>query len=464
MKKNINPIWGGRFKTRSSKLLQDINNSINFDYKLALEDLKVSIAYSKALSKAKIINKSEQGKIEKALKEIQSVIEKGTFKFRAEFEDIHMNVEMELKNKIGKVAGKLHTGRSRNDQVTTDLKMWIKKKSLLIVNALNNFQKTLLKKAEKNIYVIMPGFTHLQHAQPISFAHYLMALFEMFQRDKERFKSSITRMDECPLGSGALAGTNFSEIDRQFLAKELGFLKPSENSLDSVSDRDYAIEFLSNISISSMHFSRLSEDLIIWGSNCFSFVSFSETFSTGSSIMPQKKNPDAAELVRSKTSRIYGNLLSLLTTLKGLPMSYSKDLQEDKEPVFDSFHTIEIIILVMTNIIEEIIINKKEMYDNSKKGFSTATDLADWLVKNTDLPFREAHHKTGEIVLLAEKKGCMIDQLSVVDLKKIEPKISEDIFTYLKVNDSVKNKKSYGGTSFSEIKKAIKRAKKKIKI
>ena len=463
MKSKINPLWGGRFKNQSSKLLQRINNSIDFDYKLALEDLKVSIAYSKALKKANIINNTEQKKIEKALNEISSQIEKGTFRFSSEFEDIHMNVEMSLKKKIGKIAGKLHTGRSRNDQVTTDFKMWIRKKTLFLINLLNKLQKTIIKKAEKNIHVIMPGMTHLQNAQPISFAHYLMAFFEMFQRDKERFKSSLMRMDECPLGTGALAGTNFSEIDRSLLAVELGFKKPTENSLDSVSDRDYAVEFLFNISLSSMHFSRLSEDLIIWCSDCFSFICFSDSFSTGSSIMPQKKNPDAAELIRSKTSRVYGNLHSLLTTLKGLPMSYSKDLQEDKEPVFDSYDTIELVILVMTEMIDQIILNEEEMYKKSFRGYSNATDLADWLVKSIKIPFREAHHKTGKIVLLAEKKKCQIEELSLKELKLIEPKISEDIFPYLQLKTSVKNKKSYGGTSFTEIKKAIKRAKIKIK-
>ena len=463
MKKKTNPLWGGRFKKKSSALLQKINNSISFDYKLASQDLRVSNAYCKALFNAKIINKDERNLILKGLKEVGKEIINKKFVFNDDFEDIHMNIEMALKDKIGEPAGKLHTGRSRNDQVTTDLKLWIKDKSFILIHLINKLQLTLIKKAEDNVYTIMPGFTHLQNAQPISLSHYFMAFFEMFERDKSRISDMIQRLDECPLGSGALAGTNFNKIDRKLIAKLLGFKKPTENSLDSVSDRDYAVEFLSNICILSMHFSRISEDLIIWCSSGFSFVKFSDSFCTGSSIMPQKKNPDAVELVRSKSSRIYGNLVSLLTNLKALPMTYSKDLQEDKEPVFDSFDTIEILVIVMTELISELKIIKENMLESSKKGFSTATDVADWMVKNIGVSFRDAHHITGKIVLL-EKKGCDLSDIKISDLKKINSDINEDIFNVMSVGSSVKNKLSYGGTGFLKIKESIRRAKKKIKL
>ena len=463
MKNKTNPLWGGRFQQKSSELLKKINNSISFDYKLATQDLRVSKAYCKALYKSKIISKREEILIVDCLKKIEKDINEKKFKFNEDYEDIHMNIEMELKKRIGITAGKLHTGRSRNDQVTTDLKLWIKEKTLFLLRLLKNLQKVLVKKSEENIFTIMPGFTHLQNAQPISLAHYFMAFFEMFERDKGRFLDMINRLDECPLGSGALAGTNFYKIDRKYLAKLLGFRKPTENSLDSVSDRDYAIEFLSNLSILAVHFSRIAEDFIIWCSDEFSFIKFSDLHCTGSSIMPQKKNPDAVELVRSKASRVFGNLLSLLTTLKGLPMTYSKDLQEDKEPVFDSCDTMEIVILIMTELLNEIIINKEKMIKSSKNGYSTATDLADWLVQNTKLTFRDAHHMTGKIVLLAEQKGCNLDELDITDLKKIEPEINNQIFGYISVKNSVKNKSSYGGTGFKKIKEAIQRAKKKIK-
>ena len=464
MKKKTNPLWGGRFKKESSALLKKINNSISFDYKLASQDLRVSNAYCEALFDAKIINKNDRDLILKGLKEIEKEIINNKFIFKDDFEDIHMNIEMALKEKIGKSAGKLHTGRSRNDQVATDLKIWIKDKSFLLIYLINKLQLTLIEKAEENIYTIMPGFTHLQNAQPISLSHYFMAFFEMFERDKSRISDMIERMDECPLGSGALAGTNFSKIDRKLIAKLLGFKKPTENSLDSVSDRDYAVEFLSNLCIMSMHFSRISEDFIIWCSSGYSFIRFSDSFCTGSSIMPQKKNPDAVELVRSKSSRIYGNLMSLLTNLKALPMTYSKDLQEDKEPVFDSFSTIELVIIVMTELIRELEIIKENMLESSKKGFSTATDIADWMVRNIGVSFRDAHHITGKIVLLAEKKDCALSDIKISDLKKINSDINEDIFNYMSENNSVKNKLSYGGTGFQKIKESIRRAKKKIKL
>ncbi len=463
MNKKANPLWGSRFKGNSSDLLKRINNSISFDYKLAFYDLKVSKAYCKALFKAKLISSSDKEKIYKALNDIEKEIVNKSFKYSQEYEDIHMNIEMALIKKIGEIGGRIHAGRSRNDQVTTDLKLWMIDKTNFLNKLIKNLQTSLVKKAEKNIYTVMPGFTHLQNAQPISLGHYFMAFFEMFSRDLKRMEALLKIIDECPLGSGALAGTNFYNIDRNFLAKELGFSKPSNNSLDSVSDRDYGVEFLSNLSMVAMHCSRLAEDLIIWCSSEFSFAKISDSFSTGSSIMPQKKNPDAAELIRSKVSRVYGNLNSLLITLKGLPMGYSKDLQEDKEAIFDSYETVELILMVLTEMIKTIKINKKKMYESAEKGFSTATDFADWLVKNLNYPFRKSHNVTGKIVLMAEEQNCRLEELHLKDLKKIIPNITKEIFNNISVEDSVKNKRSFGGTGFEQVKKAIQKAKLKLR-
>ena len=373
-----------------------------------------------------------------------------------------MNIEMALKEKVGEIAGKIHTGKSRNDQVTTDLKMWIREHSLLLKDNLTKLQNVILDQANNNIYTIMPGFTHLQNAQPISLGHYFLAFFDMFDRDINRLDCFLERLDDCPLGSGALAGTNFSRIDRKLLSKLLGFKRPSTNSLDSVSDRDYAIESLSIISILSMHFSRMAEDFIIWSSTGFSFIEFSDSFCTGSSIMPQKKNPDAAELIRSKIGRIYGSLFNLLTVLKGLPMTYSKDLQEDKEAIFDTFDSIEIIVLVMSEMIKDMKINKGEMLKYASLGYSTATDLADWMVENLEISFRKSHHITGKIVLKAEEQNCKLSELDLSDMQAIEPGINQEVFSVLSVKNSVKNKQSIGGTSFLRIKAEIKKAKKRL--
>ena len=462
MKKSINPVWGGRFKNDNSELLKKINNSISFDYELALQDVKLNKVYSEALFKAKVILKSEKDRIIKALNEINHDLEKGRFEFSHSFEDIHMNIEMALKKKVGDIAGKIHTGKSRNDQVATDLKMWIKEKLQEIIKSIKKIQKTIIKKSEKNINVIMPGFTHLQNAQPILFSHYLLSFFEMIQRDKMRATQLIKNLNECPLGSGALAGTNFFEIDRFYIAKKLGFEKPTENSLDSVSDRDYVVEFLTILSLISMHFSKISEDFIIWASGAFEFIKFPDSLCTGSSIMPQKKNPDAAELIRSKTGRVFSSLSNLLIIQKGIPSGYSKDLQEDKEPTFDAYYSIEIILNVADEMIKSIKLNEKRMYEESKKGYTTATDLADWMVRKIGLTFRDAHHKTGRIVLLAEKEKKMLHQLDLDDFKRIEPKINKDVYDIILPKKSISNKKSYGGTSLKQVITAIKRAKKKI--
>ena len=462
MKKKTNPVWGGRFKKKTSPILKKINNSISFDYKLAKEDIKLCKAYTEALVSAKIISSSENKTIQSNLKKINDDIEKGKIEFQDEYEDIHMNIEMILKKKIGLLSGKIHTGKSRNDQVVTDMKLWVKEKLKNLSKKISYLQKIIIKKAEKNIDLIMPGFTHSQNAQPISFAHYLMSFFEMVKRDKNRINQLIENLTECPLGSGALAGTNFFEIDRVLLAKKLGFIKPTENSLDSVSDRDFIIEFLSILSIMSVHFSRISEDLIIWSSSAYDLVKFPDTLSTGSSIMPQKKNPDSVELVRAKSGRIISYLINLLIVQKGLPTGYSKDLQEDKEPVFNAYDTIELLIDVMTEVIEKIKLNEKKMYELALKGHTTATDLADWMVKNLKISFREAHEKTGKLVLIAEGKNTYLHNLDIKTFKLIEPRINESIYNLLSPENSVKNKKSFGGTAFSQVKSAIKRARKKI--
>ncbi len=462
MKKTTNLVWGGRFEYDSSDILKRINNSISFDYNLAHQDIKLNKQYAKSLFKAKILSVNELKKINAALDDIHQEVKKGKFKFSDDFEDIHMNIEMALKKRVGRLAGKLHTGKSRNDQVATDVKLWTKEKIKNVIDKIKKIQKTIIKKSESNLNVIMPGFTHSQNAQPILYSHYLLSFFEMFERDKKRAKQLLENINECPLGSGALAGTNFYEIDREALAKNLGFKKPTENSLDSVSDRDFVIEFLSLLSILSMHFSRISEDFIIWSGSAHDFLKFPDNLCTGSSIMPQKKNPDAAELVRSKCGRIYSSLLNLLIIQKGLPSGYSKDLQEDKEPLFDAFRTIDLQLDIVNEMIDSVTINKIKMYDLSKKGYMTATDLADWIVKKTNYTFREAHNITGKIVLIAEKKKKELSELTLQEFKLVEPKISKDIFNYVSLENSVSGKNSYGGTNINQVLKAIKRAKKKI--
>ncbi len=462
MKKTTNLVWGGRFEYDSSDILKRINNSISFDYNLAHQDIKLNKQYAKSLFKAKILSMNELKKINAALDDIQQEVKKKKFKFSDDFEDIHMNIEMALRKRVGRLAGKLHTGKSRNDQVATDVKLWTKEKIKNVIDKIKKIQKTIIKKSESNLNVIMPGFTHSQNAQPILYSHYLLSFFEMFERDKKRAKQLLENINECPLGSGALAGTNFYEIDRKALAKNLGFKKPTENSLDSVSDRDFVIEFLSLLSILSMHFSRISEDFIIWSGSAYEFLKFPDNLCTGSSIMPQKKNPDAAELVRSKCGRIYSSLLNLLIIQKGLPSGYSKDLQEDKEPLFDAFRTIDLLLDIVNEMIDSVTINKIKMYDLSKKGHMTATDLADWIVKKTNYTFREAHNITGKIVLIAEKKKKELSELTLQEFKLVEPKISKDIFNYVSLENSVSSKNSYGGTNINQVLKAIKRAKKKI--
>ena len=452
-------IWGARFSEKNSDLMQQINQSVSFDYKLYKQDITGSKAHSKMLCKIGVLNKKELKEIEKGLDQIENEITNGKFKFKIELEDIHMNIEARLKEIIGETAGKIHTGRSRNDQVALDFKLFVRDEIAAVINLLKDLQKNLISQAESNIDVIMPGFTHLQVAQPVLFSHHLLAYFEMFKRDISRLQDCQKRLNECPLGAAALAGTSFA-IDRKITAKELGFDKPTANSMDSVSDRDFAVEYLSCLSLIAVHLSRFAEELIIWTSKGFEFIILPESFTSGSSIMPQKRNPDAAELVRGKSGRIFGSLTNLLTILKGLGLTYSKDMQEDKEPVFDATQNAKLCIAAMSGMVEKLKTNPENMLKMANSQYSTATDLADWLVKNLKLPFRNCHHISGKIVKLAENKGLNLEEITLEQMQKIEPKITKDIFNVLSVQNSVNSRNSLGGTSTKMVKAAIKAAKK----
>ncbi|MFT6106694.1 MAG: argininosuccinate lyase [Rickettsiales bacterium] len=457
-----NQMWGGRFENAPAEVMEAINVSIDFDQKLFRQDVDGSIAHAIMLEAVGILTALESKQIVEGLKQIEQEIEEGKFIFKKELEDIHLNIEGRLTEIIGDVAGKLHTARSRNDQVATDFKLYVRDSSDEIGELLNDLQKTILKRAEENLETVMPGFTHLQTAQPITFAHHLMAYFEMIKRDISRFKDARSRLNECPLGSSALAGTSFP-IDRELTAALLGFDRPNANSLDGVSDRDFAIEFASNSAILASHLSRLAEEIVIWMSKGFDFISLSDAFTSGSSIMPQKKNPDAAELVRGKTGRIFGSLIHLLTLVKGLPLAYSKDLQEDKEPVFDAHKNIRICILAITGMLSDLKVNKENMKKMAGEGFSTATDLADFLVKDLGIPFRRCHHITGQIVKLAEQKNCDLADLTLEEMQKIESGITKEIFSVLTVENSVKSRTSFGGTSPKSVSEAILNAQEFIK-
>ncbi|CAL7961154.1 Argininosuccinate lyase [Gammaproteobacteria bacterium] len=452
-----NPMWGGRFLSATNATLQKINQSISFDVRLYKHDILASKAHCKMLAKTKIIAKAECKKIINGLNKIDKEISDGKFKFKSELEDIHMNIESALEKTIGVAAGKLHTARSRNDQVVTDFKLWIREALDCLDMDLKKLQLALVNKAEKHSSTIMPGFTHLQLAQPVTLGHHMMAYFEMFKRDRSRIKDARVRLNECPLGSAALAGTSFP-IDRSFTAKELKFYAPTANSLDSVSDRDFVMEYLSVASMCAIHLSRLAEEIIIWSTDQFGFIKLSDAFTTGSSIMPQKRNPDAAELIRAKSARIIGNLNSVLIMMKGLPLAYAKDMQEDKEPVFDTHDTIILSVSTMAAMINNMQINKQKMYRAATSGFSTATDLADWLVKNLKLSFRQAHKISGKIVMSAEGKNCELKDLDLVSMQTIEPKITNKIYKILDIESSVKNKTSFGGTSPENVKAAVKSA------
>ena len=458
--KQSSKIWGGRFEKGPSVLMEKINTSISFDKRLYKHDIQASIAHVRMLKNQKIITSKDCQKIIRGLKQIQYEIENDKFLFKDELEDIHMNIESRLIALIGPSGGKVHTARSRNDQVITDLKLWTKEAIIELDICIQKLQKSLIDQAEKNIDTVMPGFTHFQVAQPITFGHYLLAYVEMLGRDRSRFKDCIKRLNENPLGSAALAGTSFP-IDRKMTTKELNFLIPTYNSLDSVSDRDFVIEFLSISSLTSIHLSRMAEELVIWSSDQFSFIKLSDEFTTGSSIMPQKRNPDAAELVRGKSGRIIGSLVGLLTVLKGLPLAYSKDLQEDKEGIFDAFDSLHLMISATTGMISDLKPNKVKMRSSLDLGYPTATDLADWLVININIPFREAHTISGKAVKLAEKLNCSLEEIPIERLQAIDNRISIDVFNSLSIEKSILSKNSYGGTSPKEVKKQVLKAKKR---
>ena len=442
-------LWEGRFTKNTNALLEKFNASITFDKRMYAEDIKGSIAHSKMLSKQEIISQDDQLKIEKGLNQIKLEIENGEFIFKIEDEDIHMSIEKRLTEIIGSTAGKLHTARSRNDQVALDVRMYVRHQSLEIKELLINMENVLYTLSKKYKNTIIPGYTHLQRAQPILLAHHLLAYFQMFKRDISRIDDFLERSDEMPLGAGALAGTTF-DLDRHYVAGQLGFSAPTVNSLDSVSDRDFIIELASIISIISMHLSRFSEEIIIWCTSEFSFVKLDDAFATGSSIMPQKKNPDIAELVRGKSGRIYGNLIAILTTMKALPLAYNKDMQEDKEGIFDSIDNIKICIEIFYEMLSTMDVNEKEILESMKKGFLNATDVADYLAKN-GMPFREAHKVVGQIVSYCEQKNIAIDDMKFEEYLGFSNIFKEDVLEAITIENCVNNRNSYGGTSIKNV-------------
>ncbi len=462
MKKKNKAVWGNRFNKATSKIFERIGASIDIDKRLFEEDILGSVVHAKMLIKQKIINKKIGNKIIAGLKKIRLEIRRNKFNFSKKYEDIHINIEKRLFSIIGKDAGYLHIARSRNDQVITDFKLWIKKSTEEIIKNLNELIRSFLKKSENNIQTIMPGFTHLKNAQPISFAHYLLAYVEMFSRDKKRFNSNINYIDECPLGVGALSGTSY-KIDRNFTSRKLGFKKPTNNSIDTVSDRDFALDFLSSASICAMHISRLAEELIIWNSNAFNLIKFDDKMLTGSSIMPQKKNPDPAELIRGRAGRNFGLLQAMLTIMKGLPLSYYKDMQDDKSLVFSSYDTLLESIIITNELIKNLKPNKEKMFALSNEGYTTATDFADYLVQNNNLSFREGYKISSKLVSYAENKKKKLNELSFNEVKKVKNDIDRSVMKIFDVRNSVNLKTSYGGTSTKNIKKMIVKLKKKLK-
>ena len=455
-------VWANRLKGKTSLSFQKIGSSISVDKRLYEQDITASIVHVKMLVKQKIISSKDGFKIINGLKKIKSQIDKGKFKFQEKFEDIHLNIEKKLFELIGPSAGLLHTARSRNDQVVTDFKLWIKNSSKETIGNINSLMKILIKKAGKNMYTVMPGLTHLKNAQPVSFAHYLLSYFEMFKRDIKRFENNIKLLDECPLGSAALAGTSHN-IDRNYTSKQLGFKKPTDNSIDSVSDRDFAVDFLYASALCAMHLSRLAEDFIIFNSNAFNLISFDDSMLTGSSIMPQKKNPDPAELIRGRVGLNYGNLSSMLTIMKGLPMSYFKDLQDDKKLVFDGFDTLNDSLVLGLELVNSIKPNKKNMLKMANEGYTTATDFADYLVKEKKLTFRDAYAIATKLVNYAEKKNKLLFELSLQEIMKIYKNLDKKVLKIFDVNNSVNSKRSHGGTSIANIKSMIKKYKKELK-
>lgn len=449
-------MWGGRFSSKPAELMQAINVSIGFDKRLAAQDLAGSRAHAAMLLKQGVISSEDAAAIQGGLQAIEAEIAAGTFPFRDEYEDIHMNVEARLRELIGPAAGRLHTARSRNDQVALDFRLWVRDACDRTIAQVRNLQRALVAKAEPHAATLMPGFTHLQPAQPVTFGHHLMAYVEMFGRDASRFADARTRMNQCPLGAAALAGSPFP-IDRHATAQALGFDAPTANSLDSVSDRDFALESLSAATICATHLSRLAEEIVIWMTPQFGFVKLTDAFTTGSSIMPQKKNPDAAELIRAKVGRVLGSLTQLTVVMKGLPLTYSKDMQEDKVPTFEAFDALELSLAAMAGMVADLEPVAERMAAAAGAGFSTATDLADWLVRTLDMPFRDAHHVTGAAVKKAEGLGCDLPGLPLSELQAIEPRITAAVYEVLTPEASAASRKSYGGTSPEQVRAQIAR-------
>ncbi|HAC51213.1 argininosuccinate lyase [Sulfitobacter sp. HI0082] len=457
-----NKMWGGRFAAGPDAIMEAINASIGFDKRMAAQDISGSRAHAAMLAATGILTDNDAQAIREGLLTILSEIEEGRFEFSAALEDIHMNVEARLKDLIGEPAGRLHTGRSRNDQVATDFKLWVRDQLDAADEGLQALIRALLSQAEAGADWVMPGFTHLQTAQPVTWGHHMMAYVEMFGRDLSRIRDARKRMNECPLGAAALAGTSFP-IDRDMTAEALGFDRPAANSLDAVSDRDFALEFMGAASICAMHLSRFAEELVIWSSAQFRFVALSDRFSTGSSIMPQKKNPDAAELIRAKVGRIFGANTALMMVMKGLPLAYSKDMQEDKEQVFDAADNLMLALAAMTGMVGDMTAERENLAAAAGSGFSTATDLADWLVRVPGLPFRDAHHVTGTLVAMAEAQGCDLPDLTLEQMQSVHAEITQDVFDVLGVENSVNSRMSYGGTAPAQVRAQVERWKEILK-
>ena len=455
---SANPMWGGRFEAAAADILQAINASIDVDKRLYDEDIAGSKAHAEMLVATGIIAAGDGAAIQAGLETVRQEIASGRFAFDVGLEDIHMNVEARLGELIGAPAGRLHTARSRNDQVATDFRLWVRHALEHTDRELKALQATLVARAEEHADSVMPGFTHLQVAQPVTFGHHLLAYVEMLGRDRGRMRDCAARLNECPLGAGALAGTSFP-IDRHKTAAALGFAGPTANSMDSVSARDFAMEALAACSIAATHLSRFAEEIVLWSSAQFGFIKLSDRFTTGSSMMPQKRNPDAAELVRGKAGRILGAFVALTTTMKGLALTYSKDMQEDKSPVFDAFDALSLCVRATEGMVRDLVVNRAAMAAAAGTGYSTATDLADWLVRALGVPFREAHHLTGRIVSVAEAKGLALDALSLDDMRAIEPRVTADVFEVLTPARSAASRTSFGGTAPAEVRRQVARAK-----
>ncbi len=447
-----NKMWGGRFAGGPAKIMEEINASIDFDRKLAAQDIAGSKAHVAMLAATGIVAEPDAAAIEKGLDEVGAEIETGGFAFSRALEDIHMNIEARLAELVGPAAGRLHTARSRNDQVALDLKLWVRDALDMLDQQIAGLQQALAERALEHAGSVMPGFTHLQSAQPVTFGHHLLAYVEMLARDRGRVADARKRLNECPLGAAALAGTSFP-IDREMTAKALGFDRPTANSLDSVADRDFALEALAAAAICATHLSRFAEEIVLWTTPQFGFVKLSDAFSTGSSIMPQKRNPDAAELARGKTGRIFGALIGLLTVMKGLPLAYAKDMQEDKEGVFDALQTLSLVVAAMTGMTRDMAPDAKRMKAAAGAGYATATDLADWLVRRLNVPFREAHHITGRIVAAAAARGCSLEKLPLAEMQAVEPRIDQEVFSVLGADRSVRSRTSYGGAAPANVRR-----------